>query len=293
MQRFKITAVDPRSGKTIEGFLDGESADKVRQFAEERGLKVLAMEPLGGTPTLPAQSEPSVASDSTPPPTEAKTQSGLASAAIPTLASAENQGPRRKHRPVIPALPEPAIPITPMLDMTFQLLFFFIMTFRPPVGEETEIPFSLPPAQEKQAATKSKDPPPPGDTPPKFEANLTLVLISNPEGELRRVDIKGSGAADALVIPEVDMRNHARVVELIRNDLVPKLKLPFLTHFGDDKNVAKTREGIQIRLQATSTIKWELVVQVIDACRATATQVANDPSKAIIALQDPVDQPGR
>jgi len=290
MERFKITAVDPRSGKTIEGFLDGDSAAAVRQFAEERGLKVLAMESLGAAPSRGGQPETLETSPASPALTP---QMIAAPVGAPPMLPGENQGARRKHRPVIPALPEPAIPITPMLDMTFQLLFFFIMTFRPPVGEETEIPFSLPPADEKQTTSKSKDPPPLGDTPPKFEANLTLVLLSNPEGELRRVEIKGAGAPDALVIPDADMRNHAKVVELIRKELVPRLRLPFVAHFGDDEVAGKAREGINIRLQGSSTVKWELVVQVIDACRAVAAQVANDPTKAVIALQNPVDQAGR
>lgn len=286
MERFKITAVDPRSGKTIEGFLDGESEAAVRKFAEERGLKVLAMEPLGVAPSPVVAPNEQPAENPAPPAVKSQPE--------PTpFVAYENQGARRKHRPVIPALPEPAIPITPMLDMTFQLLFFFIMTFRPPVGEETEIPFSLPPVDDKTTSTKSKEPPPSGDTPPKFEANLSLILLSNPEGELRRVEIKGAGPADALVIPDADMRNHARVVELIQKELLPKLHLPFVAHFGDDKVTAKSREAIQIRLQASSSIKWELVVQVIDACRAVASQVANDPAKAVIALQNPVDQTGR
>jgi hypothetical protein len=282
MERFKITAIDPRSGKTVEGFLDGDSADSVRLLAEQRGLKILAMESLGPAPAI---SNATVPPPATPVP--------AASSDPWSLVGIEGQGAKRKHRPTIPALPEPAIPITPMLDMTFQLLFFFIMTFRPPVGEESEIPFSLPPLDDKQASAQVKTPPPVGDTPPKFEANLTLALLSNSDGDLRRVDIKGPGAADSLVIPDEDLRNHAKVVELIRRELIPKLRLPFVAHFGEDKIAARGREGIQIKLQASSSIKWEMVVQVIDGCRAAATQIADDPTKAVIALQTPVDQLGR
>ena len=55
MERFKITAVDPRSGKFIEGFLDGLSADAVRRMAEERGLRVLTVELMEGALTVPPE----------------------------------------------------------------------------------------------------------------------------------------------------------------------------------------------------------------------------------------------
>lgn len=113
MERFKITAIDPRSGKTVEGFLDGDSADSVRLLAEQRGLKILAMESLGPAPAI---SNATVPPPATPVP--------AASSDPWSLVGIEGQGAKRKHRPTIPALPEPAIPITPMLDMTFQLLFF-------------------------------------------------------------------------------------------------------------------------------------------------------------------------
>ena len=52
---------------------------------------------------------------------------------------------------------EPDLPITPMLDMSFQLLAFFIMTFKP-APTEGQIAMSLPPAEEgSQSATAIPD----------------------------------------------------------------------------------------------------------------------------------------
>ena len=129
MERFKITAVDPRSGRTIEGFLDGDSPDAVRALAEQRGLEILTIESLGETPQNQV-----VAAVATP-----AAQASSGSVAVPVEAaegSVSNKNDwtnfagdghfaKRKHRAVIPSLPDPVIPITPMLDMTFQLLFFF------------------------------------------------------------------------------------------------------------------------------------------------------------------------
>jgi len=52
---------------------------------------------------------------------------------------------------------DPDLPITPMLDMSFQLLSFFIMTFKP-APTEGQIAMSLPPPEEGDAvATKIPD----------------------------------------------------------------------------------------------------------------------------------------
>lgn len=290
MLRFKITAIDPRSGKPVEGYLDGESREAVVLLAEKRGLKILSVELLG-----PPSASKKEDGEKEIEQTSQKAESGRDGAEKNPgdLRTREEHRTKRKHRAVIPAMPDPSIPITPMLDMTFQLLFFFIMTFRRPIGEETEVPFSLPPSDEAKAAVQGKEPPPQGDVPPKFEANLTVLLVSNPDGDLKRVEIKGTGAADSLVIPDDDIRNASKVGELLRKEMPQKLRLPFLAHFGEDKEQAKNREGINIKLQASAGIKWELVVLVIDACRAAANQVAGDPTKAVIALQKPVDQTGK
>lgn len=67
---------------------------------------------------------------------------------------------RRKHRRQTKHT-EPELPITPMLDMSFQLMSFFVFTFRPmplegqialtlpSAGSETTIPSPLDPTEEK------------------------------------------------------------------------------------------------------------------------------------------------
>ena len=337
MERFKITAVDPRSGKFIEGFLDGLSADAVRRMAEERGLRVLTVELMEGALTVPPETPVAPATlkaeDTTrerpahgmaspmaaqpltsPPPIPPKINAPAlvyqpSSATMVPEASASTSRnflsshkflyapnehrKKRKKLSFFPALPDPAIPITPMLDMTFQLLFFFIMTFRPPAGEETEIPFSLPPMDDKQASVQSKDPPPFVDQPPKFEANLTLVLLANGDGDLRKLELTGGGFSETIEIPESDIRSPEKVVALVRVELKRKLRLPFLAHFGENIAQARNRDVINIRLQAVSGVKWEMVSSVIDSCRSVARLISDDPSKAVIALQSPIDQQRR
>ena len=51
------------------------------------------------------------------------------------------------------------LPITPMLDMSFQLLFFFIMSFNPNTAFEGHMALALPSEQTKQARDQSKPDP--------------------------------------------------------------------------------------------------------------------------------------
>jgi biopolymer transport protein ExbD len=44
------------------------------------------------------------------------------------------------------------LPITPMLDMSFQLLFFFICIYKPPLSQEAQFLIDLTPARVKKAA---------------------------------------------------------------------------------------------------------------------------------------------
>ena len=55
-----------------------------------------------------------------------------------TRAAVDSRAPRsRRYRPGPPD--EVAFPVTPMLDMAFQLLAFFILTFKPPRPRPTLI----------------------------------------------------------------------------------------------------------------------------------------------------------
>ena len=79
----------------------------------------------------------------------------------------------------------------------------------------------------------------------------------------------------------------------MRVELERKLRLPFLAHFGENIAQARNRDVINIRLQAVSGVKWEMVSSVIDSCRSVARLISDDPSKAVIALQSPIDQQRR
>ncbi|HSQ58129.1 MAG TPA: biopolymer transporter ExbD [Gemmata sp.] len=82
---------------------------------------------------------------------------------------------------------DPDLPITPMLDMSFQLLSFFIITFKP-APTEGQIAMSLPPVQEGGAA-----------------ATLAPDLTSEkPMKYLARVEASDGGAIASIRLTEED-----------------------------------------------------------------------------------------
>ena len=203
----------------------------------------------------------------------------------------ESHSHKKGHGNKFPPMAEPAIPITPMLDMTFQLLFFFIMTFQAPVGEETEIPFSLPAEENKQASAAKPQDKPPEDAPPKFEADLTITLVANSNGDLRKIEFKGTGVSgNSIDIPEERQGARDYFAKTVGPEIAKSLEPAFKLHFGESAGEAKGKDGINIKFQVYSSVRWEFVSRVIDSCRHVAKITTGDPSKAVIALQGPLGQ---
>jgi len=142
--------------------------------------------------------------------------------------------------------PEIVLPITPMLDMAFQLLTFFIFTYNPS-GMEGQFDLSLPSEAEAQAK-EMKEPPPPSsdDTPPKIEADVTVVVEAVTDdvnrGEIAKIHLK---------------QNSGTVTVGDLKELFDKLK--------QANETASEKETVKI--QPHSKLKWSNVVLVADTCR--------------------------
>ncbi len=87
---------------------------------------------------------------------------------------------------------EVEVQITPMLDMAFQLLTFFILTYRP-APMEGQFAMNLLPASPAIAMNAAADPPkdaPQNSDVPASLKTLTTVLRANPNGTLGRVTME-------------------------------------------------------------------------------------------------------
>jgi biopolymer transport protein ExbD len=95
----------------------------------------------------------------------------------------------RRHRRHSDDAVQPDLPITPMLDMSFQLLAFFIMTFNP-VPTEGQIAMSLPPPD---TGGPSANPPSVSDEKP---MKWAVVVAATDNGQIAKMTLREEGGPD-------------------------------------------------------------------------------------------------
>ncbi len=154
--------------------------------------------------------------------------------------------------------------VTAMLDMAFQLLAFFILTFRPPPGED-QIYLKLPPAQpvagmtgtQKAGADDTKD-----AKDVKTTKSLTVNLDDQNSGSITDV---------AVGIPTVSMK---RVDPPSMNELEKELRGYFRAKDENDTGGQKGNaqgDYEQVVINASPTMRWEEIMKVIDLCTKFTT----------------------
>lgn len=97
---------------------------------------------------------------------------------------------------------EVEVPLTPMLDVAFQLLTFFILTFKP---APLELQFDLNLLPTTPQAQPEPEPPPedsPSDEPPAIRS-FQVTLLSNRTGELTGIELEELRFED---LPELEAR---------------------------------------------------------------------------------------
>src|SRR5262249_29425391 len=144
------------------------------------------------------------------------------------------------------AVPEVELPITPMLDMTFQLLTFFIFTYHPS-AVEGQMEFSLPATGTPPAPVQVNDPPPtPEDVPATEKTQYTVVLRAQRDG------------VNHGVLSSVP-------VETTNGGVQPVANLEALArYFKDRRATAGPADAVQI--QADSKLKYAFVTAAMDSC---------------------------
>ncbi|VTS03934.1 biopolymer transport protein : Biopolymer transport protein ExbD/TolR OS=Isosphaera pallida (strain ATCC 43644 / DSM 9630 / IS1B) GN=Isop_2619 PE=3 SV=1: ExbD [Gemmata massiliana] len=134
---------------------------------------------------------------------------------------------------------EPDLPITPMLDMSFQLLAFFIMTFKP-APTEGQIMLALP--KQEGGLTAIADPLK-TDIPPHF----IVRVVSTDGGSIEKMTLIEEGSAKA--VPK-DLTGDAKVYQKELLDLAERLK--------QEQKVGK------LTLEIHPKLLQDYVVQLVD-----------------------------
>lgn len=151
---------------------------------------------------------------------------------------------------------KPMIPIVPMLDLTFQLLFFFITLFDPSAASrlvEGQMDLMLPKEDKKGQASAPEDvqpelPSDKEDEPPEIPADLTVIVTTQLDGV-------NDGNINSLAVEDRSGKTNIDYDKKL-TDLVKYLK-----------EQREKSGNASIRVQGDSKLKWEAMVQVMDACR--------------------------
>ncbi len=154
--------------------------------------------------------------------------------------------------------PEPNVevelPVTPMLDMTFQLLFFFIVTFNPQ-SLEGQLDFTLPGSNDYKARDQAQV--------DQKKQGEDIELPSDLTVEIRRHE---TGAGVKIIVRDTADTGH------IIPDPPPPVegKTPLTQGNMLTDHLVKARKDLknkdEIRIVPEAQIKQDIVIEVVDAC---------------------------
>lgn len=140
-----------------------------------------------------------------------------------------------------------AVPITPMLDMSFQLLSFFILTFRP-LPTEGQLSINLP------KLDASESPVSPDIPEPDKKDEYTITVHAGAGGDVVLLGLKG---------PTVNSENIRTF-----NDLLAQLK-------AIPKPVGRGAEGIAVTIEASNDLNYARLIEIMDLCKKAGYESVN------------------
>jgi biopolymer transport protein ExbD len=155
-----------------------------------------------------------------------------------------------KRRTLIPEERKGVVmPITPMLDMTFQLLFFFILNYHPN-ALEGQMDLSLPAPTENKAKVEPETPMPSSSENEEVPAQVKVIVRAQQgtgsEGMISRVTVEELTGQTDIEVP------NGKLTELRKH----------LERIGENVDNKKS-----VLIKADGKLKWQHIVQVMDACR--------------------------
>ncbi|HJZ91131.1 MAG TPA: biopolymer transporter ExbD [Gemmataceae bacterium] len=150
---------------------------------------------------------------------------------------------KRKEEPPV----DITLPITPMLDMSFQLLSFFILTFKP-MPTEGQLAINLP----RLDASKTQQDLPLHEEPKQDEYRLTVHAGGG--GEITNMSLVG---------PTVTKENIRTFQELEE-----QLKLIA-------KPAGRGAEGVSITIEASQDLIYSRLIDIMDRCKKAGYESVN------------------
>jgi biopolymer transport protein ExbD len=161
----------------------------------------------------------------------------------PIPVASDELPPRRRSKSRPPDTVD--FPVAPMLDMAFQLLAFFILTFQAP-SRETRVDLYLPsaPIALPGSIAEAGRPAPPVETDSDLETDLVVRAQASELGDLASLTLLGSSVPDATALKERLTRYVAVMSE----------------------------QPVRIRLLADESLRYEEAAKLIAACSSAGVQ---------------------
>lgn len=159
--------------------------------------------------------------------------------------------------------PEIALPIAPMLDLSFQLLFFFVITYNPIPYIEGQMDMNLPLKQESQGEANEESNPKEVD--PSFPLDFTILIRSSKDpgtrGLITQLSLKkGNAGVESL---DADL---GTAIKQLQDRLRAGARKP---EEKDDPN-----QPDLVKVEMEKDLKWGEMVKIMDAVEQTGFQVS-------------------
>lgn len=150
--------------------------------------------------------------------------------------------------------------ITPMLDMSFQILAFFVFTYRP-APTELQLPLVMAPgAAGGPAEIKRPDQPAaPGE--PALRPLVTVIVRARSDGQVGQIEVLFSGQRERIG-PE-----GLAIVSL--DELLPRLERKLMDVRKQIPLDVNDPRSLSILIQAQASLKWSASIRIMDTCRQT------------------------
>ncbi len=171
--------------------------------------------------------------------------------------------------------PEVVLPIVPMLDMAFQLLAFFILTYHPS-ALEGQVQLALPAAAESRAKNPAEASPDVlSDTDVEPPSELTVVVKTRPDAVVSAPSqyvVEGfqgaSPAMDNLKDLEAYLRQEfARLKREREDETAPLVRKEKAGQLGpDEQKRLKQLRTYSVKIKPDGRLRYFHVVEVMDVC---------------------------
>jgi len=160
---------------------------------------------------------------------------------------------------------EVSLPITPMLDMAFQLMFFFLATFNPTAHKkEGQMDLSLPSKSDAAASTADKQDPRAESHKEEIDipSKITISMRSHKDGRAR-------GKLSALTVQTDTTRRSVDGNEDQRQAALLKI-----LEDNKPKDQGDKKKPISVKLESDKDMLWQEIVKIMDVCYKAGYQVS-------------------